>query len=81
MPRCPLGGAHDILFKRRSGRADIAEVPVQHPGLAPQLGKVGCQHQHRLDHHQCPLVLLGLQQAGLEVILQAQQHVAVRHGS
>jgi hypothetical protein len=54
-------------------------VPVQHAGLAPQLGEVGRQHQHRLDHRQRTLVVLRLQQACLEIILQAQQHVAIRY--
>ena len=40
VPRHPVGGAHHILLECRTRGAQIAEVPVQHPGLAPQLGEI-----------------------------------------
>src|SRR3984893_1154179 len=78
VPRHPLRATQDELFERCSRRAQIAEPSMQRPRLAPQFGDVGGQHQHRLDYRHRPLVALRLNEARLEVVLQAQQDVAVR---
>ena len=74
----PSGARTTYCSNARGGGPHIAELAVQHAGLAPQIGEIGSQHQHRLDDFDRPLVALLLHQPRFEVVLQAQQHIAVR---
>src|SRR5271165_3638190 len=81
MPRHAIRSAQDDLLESGGGRAHVAEPGVQQSRLAPQLGEVGSQHQHGLDHGNRPLVALRLNEARLQIVLKAQQHVAIRYRS
>ena len=74
----PSGARTTYCSKRRGSGPHVAELPVQHARLAPQIGEVGRQHQHRLDDFDGPLVTLLLHQPRFQIVLQAQQHVSVR---
>src|SRR5262249_19013571 len=65
------------LFERSDGGAELAEIGVQRAALAPELGALGRQQQHAVENGERRLALLRADQAELQIVLQAEQYLAI----
>ena len=70
-------GPCNVVFERLDGGAEIVELDVERPRLAPQMGVLGREQQHRLDRAERTLDIAALYAPGPDVVLETNQHVAI----